>query len=601
MRFFWLLSGVCAFVFLLSARPAAGTVGYKISLKDPEQHVFQVSMTIPQPAPETRLAMPAWNALYQVRDFTYRIRNVQVFSLPDSGAPGENLPVRKLDKQTWEIVGGGKNAGVVSSLMVRYSISWDDAGPFNSQLNARHAFVNFAEVLLYVPDRRSEEITVEFDDLPASWRAIAELPAGTTPNSFSAASYDTLVDAPAEIGKFEEFGFDEGGAHFRVVVDAKEWRRDRLETYLRHITAYELQLMGGPPFHQYTFFFHIGPYSESGGGGMEHADCTAIGSSSIESAITTAAHEFFHVWNVKRIRPQTLEPVDFTKEQYTRALWFAEGVTNTYASYTLERSGIWPKERFYADLAAQISELDSRSAHRWQSVEESSLDAWLEKYDEYRQPERSISYYNKGQIVGEMLDLVIRNATDGHKSLDAVMTRMNQAYAKQGKYYDDTNGVRAVAEEVSGTSLDDFFRRYVSGTDEIPYDKFLGPVGLELKVELHKIADLGFWTAGGRAGGSTVAVSQVVPGSGAEAAGLLAGDVLLELNGETVPAFLSGWVRQHAPGEIIKLRVHREGKVLDLSFTLGSNETKKYSISEVAHATDTQKRIREGWLRGTVN
>jgi predicted metalloprotease with PDZ domain len=601
MRFFWLLSCVCVFVFLLSARPAAGTIGYKISLKDPEQHVFQVSMTIPQPAPETRLAMPAWNALYQVRDFTYRIRNVQVSSLPDSGAPGENLPVRKLDKQTWEIVGGGKNARAVSSWMVRYSILWDDAGPFNSQLNARHAFVNFAELLLYVPDRRSEEITVEFDDLPASWRAIAELPTGTTPNSFSAASYDTLVDAPAEIGKFEEFGFEEGGAHFRVVVDAKEWRRDRLENYLRHITAYELQLMGGPPFHQYTFFFHIGPYSEAGGGGMEHADCTAIGSSSIESAITTAAHEFFHAWNVKRIRPQTLEPVDFTKEQYTRALWFAEGVTNTYASYTLERSGIWPKERFYADLAAQISELDSRPAHRWQSVEESSLDAWLEKYDEYRQPERSISYYNKGQIVGEMLDLVIRNATDGHKSLDAVMTRMNQAYAKQGKYYDDTNGVRAAAEEVTGTSLDDFFRRYVSGTDEIPYDKFLGPVGLELKVELHDIADLGFRTAGGRAGGSTVAVSQVVPGSGAEAAGLLAGDVLLELNGETVPAFLSAWVRQHAPGEIVKLRVHRDGKVLDLSFALGSNETKKYSISEVAHATDTQKRIREGWLRGTVN
>jgi predicted metalloprotease with PDZ domain len=601
IRLFWLLSGVCALVFLLSARPAAGTIGYKISLKDPEQHVFQVSMTIPQPAPETRLAMPAWNALYQVRDFAYRIRNVQVSSLPVSGAPGENLPVRKLDKQTWQIVGGGKNSRVVSSWKVRYSISWDDAGPFNSQLNARHAFVNFAELLLYVPDRRSEEITVEFDDLPANWRAIAELPTGTTPNSFSAASYDTLVDAPAEIGKFEEFGFEEGGAHFRVVVDAKEWRRDRLENYLRHITAYELQLMGGPPFHRYTFFFHIGPYSESGGGGMEHADCTAIGSSSIESAITTAAHEFFHAWNVKRIRPQTLEPVDFTKEQYTRALWFAEGVTNTYASYTLERSGIWPKERFYADLAAQISELDSRPAHRWQSLEESSLDAWLEKYDEYRQPERSISYYNKGQIVGDMLDLVIRSATDGHKSLDAVMTRMNQAYAKQGKYYDDTNGVRAVAEEVSGTSLDDFFRRYVSGTDEIPYDQFLGPAGLQLKVELHNIADLGFWTAGGRAGGSTVAVSQVVPGSGAEAAGLLAGDVLLELNGETVPASLSGWVRQHAPGEIVKLRVHRDGKVLDLSFALGSNETKKYSISEVAHATDTQKRIREGWLRGTVN
>jgi predicted metalloprotease with PDZ domain len=516
IRFLWLLSCVCTSVFLLSARPAAGTIGYKISLKNPEQHIFQVSMTIPQPAPETKIAMPAWNALYQVRDFAYRIRDVQVRSFSESGAPGENLPVRKLDKQTWEIVGSGKNAGVVSSLLVRYSILWDDAGPFNSQLNARHAFVNFAELLLYVPDRRRENTTVEFDDVPASWRAIAELGAGTRPNSFSAASYDTLVDAPAEIGKFEEFGFDQSGAHFRVVVDGKEWRRDRLENNLRHITAYELQLMGGPPFHEYTFFFHIGPYSESGGGGMEHANCTAIGSSSMDGAITIAAHEFFHAWNVKRIRPQTLQPVDFAKEQYTRALWFAEGVTNTYASYTLERSGIWPKERFYADLAAQISELDSRPAHRWQSVEESSLDAWLEKYDEYRQPERSISYYNKGQIVGEMLDLEIRHATDGRKSLDTVMTRMNEAYAKQGKYYDDTSGVRAIAEEVTGASLDDFFRRYVSGTDEIPYDKFLGPLGLELKVELHPIADLGFWTAGGRAGGSTVAVSQVARDGQAE-------------------------------------------------------------------------------------
>jgi predicted metalloprotease with PDZ domain len=293
--------------------------------------------------------------------------------------------------------------------------------------------------------------------------------------------------------------------------------------------------------------------------------------------------------------------VDFTKEQYTRALWFAEGVTNTYASYTLERRGIWPKERLYADLAAQISELDSRSAHLWQSVEESSLDAWLEKYDDYRQPERSISYYNKGQIIGEMLDLVIRDATDGHKSLDSVLMRMNETYAKQGKYYDDTEGVRAVAEEVAGRNLQDFFRGYVSGLDEIPYDKFLGAAGLELKVETHNMADLGFWTVGGRGGGATAVVSQVVPGSTAEAAGLLVGDVLLELNGEAVPAFFPQWVRQHSPGEIVKLRVHRDGKELDISFALGSNETKKYSIFEVAHVSDRQKRIREGWLRGTVN
>jgi predicted metalloprotease with PDZ domain len=597
----WVLSCCCVSIFLFSARPAFGTIEYKISLKNPEQHCFQVTMTIPHLAPGIKVAIPAWNALYQVRDFSHRVRDLQAHRLSEPGNVGEKLQVRKLDKQTWEIGDDGAGDSPLTSIKVQYSILWDDAGPFNSQLNTKHAFVNFAEVLMYIPDRRGEDTTVEFDDAPTGWRAIAELPAGKSPNSFSGTSYDTLVDAPAEIGKFEDFGFDEGGAHFRVVVDAKEWRRDRLENYLRHITSYEMKLMGGAPFQEYTFFFHMGPYPEAGGGGMEHANCTAIGASSVEGAITIAAHEFFHAWNVKRIRPQTLEPVDFTKEQYTRALWFAEGVTNTYASYTLERTGIWPKERLYADLAAQISELDSRSAHLWQSVEESSLDAWLEKYDDYRQPERSISYYNKGQIIGEMLDLVIRDATDGHKSLDSVLMRMNETYAKQGKYYDDTEGVRAVAEEVAGRNLQDFFRGYVSGLDEIPYDKFLGAAGLELKVETHNMADLGFWTVGGRGGGATAVVSQVVPGSTAEAAGLLVGDVLLELNGEAVPAFFPQWVRQHSPGEIVKLRVHRDGKELDISFALGSNETKKYSIFELAHVSDRQKRIREGWLRGTVN
>ena len=589
------------FVFLPAARPAAATIHYKISLKSPEPHCFQVTMTIPHPASGMTVAIPAWNALYQVRDFAYRVRDVEASSSPEPGTSAEKLPIRKLDKQTWEIRSKeGANEGGVSSWTVRYSIVWDDPGPFNSQLNSKHAFVNFAEVLMYVPNRRGEDTAVEFEDVPAGWRAVAELPAGSTPNSFSAASYDTLVDAPAEVGKFEEFGFDEGGARFRVVVDAKDWRRDRLEDSLRLITSYEVKLMGGAPFQEYTFFFHIGPYPEAGGGGMEHANCTAIGASSIEGAVSVAAHEFFHAWNVKRIRPQTLDPVDFTKEQYTRALWFAEGVTSTYAAYALERVGLWPKEKFYGDLAAQINELGSRPARLWQSVEESSLDAWLEKYDDYRQPDRSISYYNKGQIVGEMLDLAIREATDNHKSLDDVMRRMNDEYAKKGKFYNDSDGIRAVAEEVAGTSFEDFFQRYVAGTDEVPYDKFLSSAGLELKEEILKIAEMGFSTAPARAAGAAT-VSGIVPGSPAETAGLLAGDVLLQFNGEPVPVYLAGRMRLHSPGETIKLRIQREGKDLDLSFALGSTEVKNYSVSEISHATDRQKRIREGWLRGTVN
>jgi predicted metalloprotease with PDZ domain len=591
---------VLAVVVLFFARPAAASIKYHISLKNPEQHLFHVEMQIPvaHHDREVIVALPAWNALYQVRDFSYRVRDVRASMY---AGPAVALPVYLLDKQTWRISlpGGGADSPAQTATL-DYSIEWDDAGPFNSQLNQHHAFVNFAEVLMYIPSRRGEETLVQFEDVPDGWRVAAELPSGAPANSFVAASYDKLADAPAEVGKFSEFGFDQSGAHFRVVVDGKEWHREKLESILQGITKYEIHLMGGAPFREYTFFYHFGPYPEVGGGGMEHSNCTAISASSGDATASVTAHEFFHAWNVKRIRPQALEPVDYTKEMYTRALWFAEGVTSTYGSYTLERTGLWSKDQFYGDLAGQIGELDSRPAHRWQSVEESSVDAWLEKYDEYRQSNRSISYYNKGQIDGDLLDLAIRDATDNHKSLDDVLRRMNEVYAKQGLYYDDSRGVETIAEEVAGVKFDDFFQRYVAGTDEIPYDKFFSAAGLELKVEKRTAADLGFWITG-HAPGVPVMVSQVVPGTTAEAAGLKAGDVLLALNGQPLPRYLPAWLHEHTPGESVTLHVQRDNKDLELTFALGSMELNKFSLVELPGATEQQKRIREGWLKGKTD
>jgi predicted metalloprotease with PDZ domain len=592
---------VLAIVLLFCARPASATIGYHISLKNPEQHVFHVSMEIPAAAADQEIvvALPAWNALYQVRDFSYRVRDVRARN--SAAAAAAPLPVRMLDKQTWRISLAGASGGAEAhAATLDYSIEWDDPGPFNSQLNPHHAFLNFAEVLMYVPSRRAEDTQVQFDDVPLGWRIAVELAAGAAPNSFVAANYNKLVDAPTEAGKFAEFGFDQAGAHFRVIVDGKEWHRERLESILRDITKYEVHLMGGAPFSQYTFFFHFGPYPEVGGGGMEHSNCTAISTSSGDAAASVTAHEFFHAWNVKRIRPQTLEPVDYTKEMYTRALWFAEGVTSAYGDYTLERSGLWSKDQFYANLAGEIGELDSRPAHRWQSVEEASLNAWLEGYDEYRLPERSISYYNKGEIVGDMLDLAIRDATDNHKSLDDVLRRMYDVYAQQGRFYDDSQGVEAIAEEVAGAQFDDFFRRYVAGTDEIPYDKFFNAAGLELKVEKRAAPALGFWTTN-RSPDAQTRVSQVVPGSAAETAGLQAGDALVTLNGQPMPRYLPMWLRQHEPGETVTLRVQRDNQELDLKFVLGSIDLNKFTLLEMPDATEKQKRVREGWLKGKTD
>ncbi|MHB8411614.1 MAG: M61 family metallopeptidase [Candidatus Acidiferrales bacterium] len=576
---------------------ANATIRYTISLAHSEQHSFHVTMVVPDVGRQLDVAIPAWNATYDIRDFAYRVTDVQA---NEGGATGAALRIVKLDKQTWRITTPrGDSRADLGTVTIRYEDYWNSPGPFSSQIDARHAFLNLAEVLFYVPTRRAEETRVQYTDVPSEWRVAEELPAGKTPESFFAASYDALVDAPAEIGTFHEFQLDAGRAHLRVVVDGKGWDQKKLSGTLRKIVSYETGMMRDVPFREYMFIFHFGPYAEMGGGGMEHSNCTAIAVPSGDVVANVAAHEFFHLWNVKRIRPRTLQPVDFTKEMWTRALWFAEGVTSTYASYTMVRTGIWNHEQFYDDLAQQFTTLDSRPAHRWQSAEESSLDTWLDKYDYYDRPAVSISYYNKGQILGVMLDLAIRNATDNHKSLDDVMRGMDDDYAHRGRFYDDSAGVEQEAEKVAGRSFKNFFRKYVSGTEDIPYGDFLRYAGLDVKTQQRAIADFGFEVSRTRNG--PIQVGAVAPGSGAAQAGLQSGDALLQLGGQPFPRFAQRWLMQHSPGDKVKLRIGRGGQEREVSLTLGKKTVQAYSISKIAGASAKQKRIRDGILTGTTN
>jgi len=470
-------------VAAVCAGRASATIGYTVSLAEPENHLFHVTMTIPDVHSQVLVQMPAWNALYQIRDFSSRIEGLGATS--STGSPPTVL---KLDKQTWRITGEG-------IINVAYRIYWDDAGPFSSQLSSVHAFMNLAEILMYIPDRRKEPVWLVLRGAPSHWvfktalkpydysfwsgppdRIVDGKP--ILPRVFVAQSYDELVDAPVEGGSLQFFDLPGVAPPVHVVVHGEKWSKPELQDGLVKIVNYETQLMGGAPYSNYTFLLHIGADSSGGGGGMEHANCTAIGAPNVGVALSTAAHEFFHLWNVKRIRPQSLEPVDYTKEMYTRALWFAEGVTSTYASYTEVRTGMWSADAFWEDLAEQIGDLQSRPARAWESVEESSLNAWFEKYSQYNRADVSISYYNKGQIDGVLLDLLIRDATDNKKSLDDVMRAMNEQFAKKGKFYDDSADIEAVAESVAGVSFKDFFAKYVAGTDEIPYDQFLAIAGM---------------------------------------------------------------------------------------------------------------------------
>ncbi len=589
---------------LTSVKTASATIRYTISLAHPAKHIFHVTMQVPEAGRELVVAMPAWNATYDIRDFAYRVSDVRAFGSSCTfggpcAAPASPLHVEKLDKQTWKITDPSSIAGSLPYVTVSYDDFWNDPGPFDSQLNEHHAFLNLAEVLFYIPTRRAEKSEVAYEDLSANWRIAEELPAGAAEHSFVAGSYDALVDAPAEIGTFQEFSLPATNAHFRVVVDGMNWSQTELSDALEKIVTYETGMMRDTPFREYTFFFHFGPYAEAGGGGMEHSNCTAIAVPSGDAAPAVAAHEFFHLWNVKRIRPQTLQPVDYTKEMWTRALWFAEGVTSTYASFAMVRTGLWDRERFYQDLGQQFTALEARPAHLWQSAEESSLDTWLDKYDYYNQPQISISYYNKGQILGVMLDLAIRDATSNRKSLDDVMRAMDQDYAHRGKFYDDSAGVEREVVRVSGRSFEDFFAKYVAGTAEIPYNDFLRVAGLQANPEERDVADLGFVAS--RAANGSFSVESVVPGSGAEKAGLQSGDAILQFNGQPFGGQVMRSLFQSAPGTAVTMRIRRDGSTRDLSFALGKRAIQVYSVSEIANASDRQKRIREGMLHGTTD
>ncbi len=384
--------------------------------------------------------------------------------------------------------------------------------------------------------------------------------------------------------------------NIRAVVHGDGWKQKKIEAELSRICNYEMKLMDGAPFEHYTFILHIG--KGAGGGGMEHANSTAIGIPSDEYLSGVAAHEFFHLWNVKRIRPATLEPVDYAKEQYTRALWFAEGVTSTYGAYTLVRSGIWNKERFYEDLGEQISELESRPANHWQSAEESSLDAWLEKYSLYNGPDYSVSYYTKGQVLGDLLDILIRDRTNNEKSLDDVLRGLNTDFAKQGKTYRDSLDIRLEAEKVAGGSFEDFFRDYVAAAQPLPYQQALALAGIELGTVEHNRAVLGFTPD--RESGGTVMVRAVDDARPAAEAGLRPGDVILNWNGGDVPRSLGRWVRERQPGEIVKVRIRRDEKEQALQFKLGEEKEVLYQVSEDSHAGEKAKRIRDGLLHGVT-
>jgi predicted metalloprotease with PDZ domain len=576
----------------LALSSSYGATNYTVSLTNPAEHLVEVQILLPEGPAQRELQLPVWNALYQVRDFAQFVNWVRA-----KDRAGRPLAIRKMDKSRWQVAGGDGGA------VIEYQIFVDSPGPFGAQLNSHHGFFNLAQILMYPLEARNAPMTVRFNRLPEGWRIATPLTAIPDDDRFSAENYDRLVDSPVEIGTFRESDFEERGGHYRVIVDAEsgDYDMEKILAMLHKVVAAATSWMDDRPFDSYMFLYHFprGP----AGGGMEHAYSTAIAVNAEvlahdpEALASVTAHEFFHLWNVKRIRPQALEPIDYTKENYTRALWFSEGCTSTAADFIQLRGGLLDERHFEDELASGIGELERRAAHLTQSAEESSLDAWLEGYAYYRRPGRSISYYNKGELLGITLDLAVREASHGQASLREVFQWMNQNSAKRGRFFSDSDGVREAAEAVSHADLGWFFTRYVAGTEEIPWNDFFRGVGLGVVERKTTTADAGFVASRNFDGPMTAA--GVSAGSEAEHAGLQVGDTILEINGKVVGQESSEALATLTSGDTITVKVRgRRGGERELKWKIGSREEVSYELKDLENVTAAQRARRAAWLKG---
>jgi predicted metalloprotease with PDZ domain len=385
-----------------------------------------------------------------------------------------------------------------------------------------------------------------------------------------------------------------------VHAGAKDYDARNLEDILSKITHAETDWMADRPFEEYTFLYHF-PRGH-GAGGMEHAYGTAIDlnadrlGNSMMPVASVSAHEFFHLWNVKRIRPQSLEPIDYQRAMDTRALWFSEGVTSTVGDMMLARAGLLSNGQYIDRVASEINELQSRPAHVWQSAENSSLHAWFEGDAFYRSPQRSISYYNKGEVLGVLLDLRIRQLTQGRKSLRDLFQWMNTNYAKKGLFFPDSEGVQQAAEIVTGQSFAEFFQDFVAGVREIPYGEFFAFVGLQVAEATTRTVTPGFTTTAVL--GGQPEVTSVDAGSDAARAGIAVGDRIVEVNGTAATASVDQQLARMREGSTVKVRVATRRSQRTVKLKLTGRSERVYVLEDMPNVTLEQRAHREAWIHG---
>jgi predicted metalloprotease with PDZ domain len=597
-----------------AARAQPRTVGppeiiFTVSMSKPYAHLLEVEMRIKLAANanvpgETDLVMPVWTpGSYLIREFE---RHVQDFAATD--ASGTALKWTKVNKNTWRV-----NTVGARDWRVTYHVYANEFSVRTNELNSDHAFWNNAALLMYPDGFINAPSTLRIAPAPG-WKIATGLPAvADQQDTFRAENFDILYDSPVEASNFKELDFQVRGVPHRIVIDGEgNYDPDRLRRDVQKIVATETAMFGDIPYHDYTFILHL---RSDGGGGIEHLNSTSLAyppfsfspDERYRSFWSLVAHEFFHLWNVKRIRPDALGPFDYTKENYTKLLWVAEGFTDYYAGLFVRRAGFISDRDYLNSLARSIQNLQNTPGRLEMSVEEASFDAWIKFY---RPDENSInsqvSYYAKGAILGLLLDLEIRKRSGGTRTLDDVMRHLYSEFYQKGRNYTPADFQR-VCELMAGSSLDQFFSRYVRGREELDYDAALNVAGLRLDTigvtdplqPSGLRADLGATLS---QQGERVIVSQVYAGSPAYEQGLNAGDWIVAIDGVRGPqTFFQARLDEKKPGDVVHLTIFRNDILRNIDVKLGARNAAPYRIVPVTQPTDLQKRIYQEWLSGLQN
>ena len=572
---------------------ATADINFTVSMPKPWTHLLQVEMRYreTQLPGQVEVKMPVWTpGSYMVREYA---RHVQAFGAKD--ASGRDLDWRKINKNTWQIDTKGAN-----EIVVRYDVYANELTVRTNELNDEHAFFTPAALLMFPKDRLTSPSNVKVQPY-GNWKVATGLPAvAGQVNTFRAENFDVLYDAPFEVSNFKEFKFTaQGKPHRYVVTGEGNYDLARMAKDTEKIINEAYKIFGELPYDDYTFILNL-----RGGGGLEHLNSTALQwnrfgfkpEGRYTAFLGLVAHEFFHLWNVKRIRPDTLGPFDYENENYTKLLWVAEGATSYYEGILMRRAGLVSDEYVLDAKASAIQALQTRPGRFETSLEDASFNAWI-KY--YRQDENAInnqiSYYDKGEIVNMMLDVEIRTMSKGAKSLDDVMRHLYDEFFKKGKNFTPQDYQR-VSEMMAGGSLEEFFDRYVRGTDEIKYDEILKGVGLQLIDDEVGTKQAYFGANLGESDGR-LTIRSLPFGTPAYDFGLNANDQIVAVDGYRASQdFLNKYINDKKPGDKIRLTIFRFDELRDIQVTLGGRGLINYAIAPVANPSDEQKRLYKAYM-----